>query len=179
MDCDPSMAEDRVAQACLLARQILDTEGWDAVTMRRLAAEMGIQAPSLYKHLRDKDQLKTALVAAGIGELGEALHAAGPDLAGLATAYRRWALAQPHLYDLATSGTLDRARLPEGLEDHAAQPLLDALGDQDRARAAWAAAHGLATLEISGRFPPGADIDAAWAAMVTAFEARPRRSRGA
>ena len=73
---------------------------------------------------------------------------------------------------LMTDRPLARERLPAGLEASAAAPLLAALGDRDRARAAWAAAHGLAALELAGRFPAGADVDAAWAAMVHAFSAR-------
>ena len=90
----------------------------------------------------------------------------------VAHAYRAWALAHPHLYRLMTDRPLARERLPAGLEVSAAAPLLAALGDRDRARAAWAAAHGLAALELAGRFPAGADVDAAWAAMVHAFSAR-------
>jgi len=47
---------------------------------------------------------------------------------------------------------------------------LDALlGGRDRARAAWAFAHGMVLLELAGRFPTDADLDAAWAAGVAAF----------
>jgi hypothetical protein len=35
-------------------------------------------------------------------------------------------------------------------------------GDRNRARAAWAFAHGMVTLEIADRFPPDADLAAAW-----------------
>jgi hypothetical protein len=42
-------------------------------------------------------------------------------------------------------------------------------GDPDRARAAWAFAHGMTILELDGRFPPGADLDAAWAAGIRGF----------
>ncbi|MFC5381812.1 TetR/AcrR family transcriptional regulator [Aquipuribacter nitratireducens] len=163
------MPEDRRAQATRIARRILDEEGWDAITMRRLADEMGIRAPSLYKHVRDKDELRSALIAQGLAELGGSMAEAGPDLARLAAAYRAWAVASPHLYQLATYGPLDRSRLPAGLEDEAAAPLYEALGTEHRARAAWAAAHGLAVLEITGRFPEDADLDAAWQAMVEAF----------
>jgi hypothetical protein len=45
-------------------------------------------------------------------------------------------------------------------------------GDEHRSRALWAAAHGLVDLELNDRFPPGADLDAAWAALVDAFGAR-------
>ena len=41
--------------------------------------------------------------------------------------------------------------------------MLDAFaGDRDRARAAWAFAHGMVTLELADRFPPDADVSAAW-----------------
>jgi AcrR family transcriptional regulator len=66
---------------------------------------------------------------------------------------------------------LPRDRLATGLEARAAEPVLAALGDSHRARVAWAAAHGFASLELAGRFPADADVDAAWAAMVRAFAA--------
>ena len=42
-------------------------------------------------------------------------------------------------------------------------------GDPDRARAAWAFAHGMVTLELADRFPPDADLDAAWATGISAL----------
>lgn len=137
--------------------------------MRRIAAALGMRAPSLYKHFPDKAAIETEIVAEGLAELGGALREAGPQLPALAGAYRAFALEHPHLYMLMTGRPLDRERLPIGLEEETARPLHDALGDEDSARAAWAAAHGLAILELSGRFPPEADLDAAWAALVRAF----------
>jgi AcrR family transcriptional regulator len=83
------VGSERRSQAVRVARRLLDEEGWEAVTMRRIADEMGIRAASLYKHVVDKDELRTALDAEAFGELGAALAAVGPDLAGLAAAYRR------------------------------------------------------------------------------------------
>jgi len=137
--------------------------------MRRIAATLGMRAPSLYKHFADKAAIESEIVAGGLAELGAALRDAGPQLAALAQAYRDFALAHPNLYRLMTGGPLDRERLPVGLEEETARPLHEAIADEDAARAAWAAAHGLAILELSGRFPPGADLDAAWAAFVRAF----------
>ncbi len=137
--------------------------------MRRVATELGIRAPSLYKHMDDKSDLEIALIAEGITELGEALADAGPSLADMASAYRRYALAHPHLYVLMTQRPLPRDQLPDGLEEQAAVPLRAVLPDENQARAVWAAAHGLTILELNGRFPPGADLDAAWAATVAAF----------
>ena len=39
-----------------------------------------------------------------------------------------------------------------------------------RADALWAFAHGMVMLELDQRFPPDADLDAAWAAGITAFQ---------
>ena len=90
-------------------------------------------------------------------------------LAALAAAYRTWALAHPHLYRLATEGPLPRASLPDGLEAWTAAPLVLAAGSEDRARATWAFAHGMAILELDGRFPPGADLGEAWMAGIAAL----------
>jgi AcrR family transcriptional regulator len=166
------VGEARRAELVAAARELLEQEGEAALSMRRLADRLGIRAPSIYKHVPDKASLESALLADGLAEAGDALRAAGPDLEAIARAYRDWALAHPHLYRLMTDRPLPRDRLPEGVEQRAAEPLLAALGDEDRARAAWAAAHGLASLELAGRFPPGADLDGAWAAMVRAFAGR-------
>lgn len=164
-------SEDRATQATRIARELLDADGPEAVSMRNIADRMGVKAPSLYKHVPDKATLEVALIVQGLAELGAAVNAvAGQGLRPLADAYREWALAHPHLYALCTQRPLPRDRLPEGLEANAAAPVLAAVGgDQDRARALWAAAHGLVSLELAQRFPPGADVDAAWATMVAAF----------
>jgi AcrR family transcriptional regulator len=45
---------------------LLDEHGIDALTMRRLAARLGIEAPSLYKHLPDKAAVEAAVIATGL-----------------------------------------------------------------------------------------------------------------
>jgi len=100
--------------------------------------------------------------------MAEALAGAG-DFRALARAYRAYALAHPRLYRLTMDRPLPRERLPEGLEARAAGPVVAALGEPNRARAAYAFAHGMVSLELAGRFPPGADLDAAWEAAAAAF----------
>jgi AcrR family transcriptional regulator len=146
--------------------------------MRRLGAALGIRAPSLYKHFPDKAAVEAALLDEGFREAGAALEAgvrsAAEPVAAFAAAYRAFAVAHPHLYRLMTGGPLPRERLTPGVEQAAATPLLRATGgDLARARALWGLAHGLATLELDGRFPAGADVDAAWAAGVAAFAVPP------
>lgn len=161
-------------QLVAAGRALLEEGGPEALSMRRLAERVGIRAPSIYKHLVDKESLEVALIADGLREFGEICEAAaaGADdpLAALAVAYRGWAGAHPHLYRLMTDRPLPRERLPEGLEARAGAPLVAATGgDPDRARAAWAFAHGMVMLELTDRFPAGADLDAAWAEGVRAL----------
>lgn len=168
---------DRKAQIADTARALLDAEGPQALTMRRIAGVLGIKAPSLYKHIPDKTSLETLVVAAGFAELGRTLAAAAADhtdgestLVAMAAAYRGYARAHPHLYRLMNYQPLRRDLLPAGLEAQAARPLADAVGyDEARARAIWAFAHGMVSLEIDGRFPPDADLDQAWRAGLAAF----------
>ena len=175
----------RVREIVATALALLEEQGAEALTMRGLAERLGIRAPSLYKHLSGKGELETAVIAVGFEELATALDRAGPaglagltglaglaGLAGLGAAYREFALARPHLYRLMSERPLNRDRLPPGVEDRAAAPLVTAVGgDPDLARAAWAFAHGMVMLELNQRFPPGADLDAAWRAGLTAVAA--------
>jgi AcrR family transcriptional regulator len=180
--------KDRQAQIADTARALLDAEGPQALTMRRIASALGIKAPSLYKHVPDKAALEALVVTAGFAELAGTLAAAAADgaaaadsaggvggggagkLAAIAGAYRAYAVAHPHLYRLMNYQPLRRDLLPAGLEARAAQPLAEAAGyDEARARAMWAFAHGMVSLEIDGRFPPQADLDEAWRAGLTAF----------
>jgi AcrR family transcriptional regulator len=155
------------------ARDLLEAEGPEGLSMRRVAERIGIKAPSIYKHLPDKQALEAALVSAGFVESAEAFETAvsGADdpLAALARAYRDYALRHPHLYRLMTDRPIARERLAPGVEERAAAPIVSAIGDADGARAMWAFAHGMTILELNGRFPPGADLDAAWEQGIAAF----------
>jgi AcrR family transcriptional regulator len=163
-------------EAVAAALRILESEGEQSLTMRRVADEVGIRAPSLYKHLSGRDELIAALQAEGLAAMGVAFAGASRSrsprrrLAALATAYRRFALEHPELYRQTAGRPLLRDLLPEGVEDEVGSVLVSAVGGHgDRARAVWAFAHGMADLELADRFPPGADVDAAWRAGVTAF----------
>lgn len=151
------------------ARRLLSGEGADGLTLGRVARELGIKTPSLYKHFESKRHLDAVLIGDGLTAAAEALEAAGPDLDAIAGAYRRFALDNPQLYRLINDRPLPRDLLPDGVEARAAAPLLAAVGDPDLARSVWAFAHGMVSLELADRFPPGADLDAAWAAAIAAF----------
>jgi AcrR family transcriptional regulator len=154
-----------------VAVTVLEEHGPEAVTMRELAGRMGIRAPSLYKHVRDKDDILAGLQERALIDMTRHLAAAGPGLTALAGAYRSWAMAHPRLYEVATRRPLARGRIAPGVESAAAAPIVAAAGgDEHLARALWALAHGLVDLELSDRFPPGADLDLTWRTAVTGFE---------
>jgi AcrR family transcriptional regulator len=50
------------AQILAAARELIEREGWEKLTMRRLAGEMGIGATTLYHHVRDREDLLIQLV---------------------------------------------------------------------------------------------------------------------
>jgi AcrR family transcriptional regulator len=176
----PGIGEDqatrpRARAIVAAASQILEEEGREALTMRRLAAAVGIRAPSLYKHFPDKAAVEVALIERGFTEwtasFEEALTRHGESLTALTEAYRAFSRQHPHLYRLMTNGPLPRDRLRPGVEAAAAAPLLRVAGDADLARAVWAFAHGMTMLELDGRVPRSADLDAAWASGIAAFAA--------
>jgi AcrR family transcriptional regulator len=173
----PDRLTPRAREIVTAAREVLEGEGLAALTMRNVAARLGIRAPSLYKHFPDKDALEAAIISDGFVEMAEEFEEAGDDgaasLVDLAAAYRAFARAHPHLYRLMTDQELRRDLLAPGVEDRAALPVYLAAGeDADRARAAWAFAHGMTMLELTDRFPPGADVEAAWDTGLRAFTAR-------
>ena len=174
----PTELTPRAREIVAAARRILEDGGPEALSMRAIAESLGIRAPSLYKHVPDKEALEVALIAEALDEVADAFAAAfeaavagaADPLASGARTYREWALAHPHLYRLMMDRPLPRDRLPAGLEDRAGSFLVAATGgDADAARAAFAFAHGMVTLELNGRFPPDADLDAAWLRGIGAF----------
>jgi len=165
----------RVTEIVTAGRELLETEGAEALTMRRVADRLGIKAPSLYKHLPDKAALEAAIITGGFEEAATAFEAAtegaADPLHALVRAFRNFAVDHPHLYRLMTERPLPRDRLPEGLEARTAAPLLRLTGSPTRARAAWAFIHGMIILELNDRFPADGMTEHAWESGIAAFAA--------
>lgn len=162
----------RLREIVQAARELLEQNGWEAVTMAQVAGKLQIKAPSLYKHLTGKAALRTHLTAVGMAEVGERLHtaiSADGGVPALLAAYRAAAHAAPELYRLATTGKLDRDGLPPGLEHWAGKPFLLATGDPFVAQALWSTAHGMAILEIDHRYPTTFAPEATWQQAANAY----------
>jgi AcrR family transcriptional regulator len=65
------LSRERVIAAAVA---VADAEGLQALTMRRLAADLGVEAMSLYYHLPGKEALLDGLVASVIAEIDAAVH---------------------------------------------------------------------------------------------------------
>lgn len=170
----------RAREILAAARELLEDEGADALSMRNLGERLGIRAPSLYKHFASKEALEAALISEGFTEQAEqfesALQASEEPITAMAEAYRSYAHRHPHLFRLMYDRSLNRPLLTPGVEERAAAPLLHATGDLDLARAIWAFAHGMTILELNARFGEGGDLESAWRRGLSAFEAAlPRR----
>ena len=94
---------NRIAAA---ARRLLDAEGADAVTMRRVAEAVGITAMAIYRHFPDRDGLLNAVADQGFAELAAQL--AGMRFTGdieerltrMGKTYLDHALKNPRLFEL-------------------------------------------------------------------------------
>lgn len=70
--------ESRGLAIALQARLLAESEGWDGLTVRRLAAEVGYSQPVIYSHFPGgKTELMTVIAQQGFVELAEQLAAAG------------------------------------------------------------------------------------------------------
>jgi AcrR family transcriptional regulator len=170
----PDQLTHRACEIVNAARELLEHDGIDGLSMRRVAQSLDIRAPSIYKHIPDKDALETAIISQAFEEQAAIFQAAiensADPLMALAHAYRAFAGQHPHLYRLMTERPLNRELLDPGSEQRAGRPIYQATGeDPDLARAAWAFAHGMTILELNHRFPPDADLDAAWEHGINAF----------
>ena len=93
----------RIATA---ARRLLDREGAEAVSMRRVADAAGITAMAIYRHYPNRDALLNALADAGFAELSRSLR--GRRFSGdvetrllkMADLYLDHALGNPRLFEL-------------------------------------------------------------------------------
>src|SRR5690349_4753018 len=96
------------------ARELAESEGWDAVTTRRLAIKIEYSQPVLYSHFKGKDAIMAAVALEGFADLAAELRTArtsAPDarqaLADVAAAYAAFAEQRPALYDAMFTHALD------------------------------------------------------------------------
>jgi AcrR family transcriptional regulator len=80
----PLLSRDRIVSAALA---LVDSEGLEAVSTRRLAAELGVKGPSLYNHVGTKEELLDDVVDAVLAGVDTSM------FAGLSTTNPEWRAA--------------------------------------------------------------------------------------
>ena len=80
----PVLNRSRIHQAAL---RIVDADGLDGLSMRKLAAELGVRAPSLYGHVASKEELLHAVA----NDLMEAVDISGFGTGDWQLGLRTWA----------------------------------------------------------------------------------------
>lgn len=167
----------RAAEIAVAAQELLEAEGLSALSMRNIAARLGMRAASLYEHFADKRSVENAIIAAGLYAQGDHIHASitadpsAPRIPTIARAFREFALAHPELYRLLMARDLDRdAPDVAAAELYAGSAIRAEVGEhRNFSLSLWAFSHGMVDLELNERLPPGFDIEGVWAAGVGAL----------
>jgi AcrR family transcriptional regulator len=170
-----------------VAARLVATEGLAGLSTRRVAAEAGTSTMAVYSRFGSMPDLVAAVVKEAFQRFGDELSATAKgtgdplsDLAALGLAYRRFALAHPHLYKVMFDGApAGRATLND--EDRAAAfATFDILvaavaraieagslgGEADLgALQIWAAVHGAMSIELAGMGPGGEEAERLFMAL--------------
>jgi AcrR family transcriptional regulator len=98
------LTRDRIIRAAL---RLMDDEGLDALSMRRVGREVGVEAMSLYNHVADKDDMLEGVKELVMSEFefGERTGDWEEDARRAARAWRSIMRAHPNVITLMTEGS--------------------------------------------------------------------------
>jgi AcrR family transcriptional regulator len=173
MSIEDRKRREREAQRLLItstARRLAESDGWDAVTTRRLSAEIEYSQPVIYKHFASLEDLYEAVALECFADLTDALRrarvGAPPDqtLTAIAQAYLSYGEQHPALYDAmftrATRVPFARADTPPAPRQAFAElsagisPVANGRDLATLTEVFWASLHGLVALQRSRRLRP-------------------------
>lgn len=162
---------------CEAAERLFAEKGPDAVTMRQLAAELGVSPMTPYRYFQDKDDILAAVRANGFNRFADALEAARARPgsarakgAAVGEAYLDFAFDHPHTYklmfeldqpheadypELVAAGRRARETMTGYVDDQVEGGMFK--GDPETIGLMfWASTHGAVVLELAGKLPQGA-----------------------
>ena len=154
---------DLRAAVLAAAAEVISRKGVDQLSLRSLAAELGVSHTAPRHHFGSREGLFTALATEGYALLADALEgaAANGDFAAVGVAYVLFAVDHPghfavmHRPDLVDGSNTDlkhaqgrtATQLNAGARTHSG---VSAEDTAVASIAAWSLVHGLATLQLSG-----------------------------
>lgn len=161
------------------AAEMVDGDGWRALTMTALAAKLGVRGPTLYSHVENLESLLSQVQTCALRELGLELQRAamgrsGPDgIRALGAVLRDFATRHPGRYELAMTEPIDQPAMVEaGLDAGAALTAMIRSFGVDTVQyelmfTCLSTLHGVLVLDRAGLFRGvRLDMDEAYAAAV-------------
>src|SRR3569833_3398579 len=182
---------------CGAAERLFAEQGPDAVTMRQLAAELGVSPMTPYRYFKDKEDILAAVRAAAFDRFAEALEKAFETWSdpiartnAVGEAYIRFAFGEPAAYrlmfdmsqpdegnypDLLCAAVCARRTMTAHVRPLVEQGILE--GDPMLiGHVFWTALHGAIVLELAGKLTEECDFDTiareAFRAMIVGFTPR-------
>jgi AcrR family transcriptional regulator len=159
------------ADIIAVSRAIIEDEGVEQLTIRRIAETINRTQPAVYQHFASKDAILEAIVIDGFTALVDRLQRAtrgdNMSLATVAAAYVRFGLERRRLYELMFVGPSPikfaagpTTPMPAHMAFNIVAAAVAAAGvEPDRidtlTEVVWASMHGLVSLTISERLRPG------------------------
>ena len=168
----PRTAAPEIAPALIdAAARLIATEGAAALTLRRVADEVGTSTMAIYTHFGGMPELRRAVRREGFARLVAQVEAvaetADPvaDLMMLGQAYYLNAVASPHVYRVAfmeealeaedaVVGTETFAPLVRGVERCIEAGRFASADPEELATEFWALGHGVISLQLAGLLEP-------------------------
>jgi len=163
---------------------LIEREGSVGLKLSRVASEIGIKSPYLYRHFKNKAALTQAIIEHTHEKLFEAYAAVMQDegndpqerLLNLLRAHRDFALANPNSYILAFTATDPRVRTDAmQLEQQVIpiQRIMAEISGEEHSlsalRGALALVHGFVMLELKDQLQRGGDLTVAFETAVSAY----------
>jgi AcrR family transcriptional regulator len=161
------------------AMALVESDGAAALTLSRVARELGVKPPSLYNHVEGLDDLRRGVGIRVVEDLGRRLGAAAmgrtgrPALRAVAGELRSYAATHPALYEVSAQMRIeDEAFAVVSLR--AVEPVMAILRGFDlaeeetihAARTLRASLYGFVSLERAGGFGLDVDVDASFEWLV-------------
>lgn len=161
------------------AEELVDRDGYDALTMTLLAGELDTRVSSLYNHVANLEDLRAEIQVRAMELLGKHVrraamgHAGADGLRVLSHELRAFARTYPQRYAAITRAPINRdaffAAASETIEALAVMVRSAGLPEErilPTGMAIFSALHGFVSLEVSGYFGGVDDLEAVFAQVI-------------
>jgi AcrR family transcriptional regulator len=165
------------------AGKMVEAAGADQFSLHKLAAALGVKAPSLYRYFASKTELQRTLNLRTAQQMVTAMEQAASQesdarakMLAMAQACRGFGLANPARYTMAFTNANPELRPDEAQLEVLAIPLQEIMAEISgparslaALRGIWALIHGFILFELSGQLRRGGDLEADFVQSVEAY----------